>query len=156
MTFFESSSRSSFLVEYDVFSENRYPPRIKSGAGFFGIMLWSRDRHSVTCAVAAGVNFTRVACRENFGERVGRRPTQRAFCEMRDYRGAAGAGAAAASGGASAGADGWASAGTVGGGGVAAGGTGGAPVSRSIAERSASGAPRLRMASRIGAAAPER
>jgi hypothetical protein len=26
-----------------IFSENRYPPRIKSGAGFFGIMLleWS-------------------------------------------------------------------------------------------------------------------
>ena len=23
-----------------IFSENRYPPRIKSGAGFFGIMLW--------------------------------------------------------------------------------------------------------------------
>jgi len=22
-----------------IFSENRYPPRIKSGAGFFGIML---------------------------------------------------------------------------------------------------------------------
>jgi hypothetical protein len=24
-----------------IFSENRYPPRIKSGAGFFGIMLWT-------------------------------------------------------------------------------------------------------------------
>jgi len=24
-----------------IFSENRYPPRIKSGAGFFGIMLWN-------------------------------------------------------------------------------------------------------------------
>jgi hypothetical protein len=24
-----------------IFSENRYPPRIKCGAGFFGIMLWS-------------------------------------------------------------------------------------------------------------------
>jgi hypothetical protein len=24
-----------------IFSENRYPPRIKSGAGFFGIMLLS-------------------------------------------------------------------------------------------------------------------
>jgi hypothetical protein len=23
-----------------IFSENRYPPRIKSGAGFFGIMRW--------------------------------------------------------------------------------------------------------------------
>jgi hypothetical protein len=23
-----------------IFSENRYPPRIKSGAGFFGIMLY--------------------------------------------------------------------------------------------------------------------
>jgi hypothetical protein len=23
-----------------IFSENRYPPRIKSGARFFGIMLW--------------------------------------------------------------------------------------------------------------------
>ena len=23
-----------------IFSENRYPPRIKCGAGFFGIMLW--------------------------------------------------------------------------------------------------------------------
>jgi hypothetical protein len=27
------------LVEHDL-SENRYPPRIKSGAGFFGIMLY--------------------------------------------------------------------------------------------------------------------
>jgi hypothetical protein len=24
-----------------ILSENRYPPRIKSGAGFFGIMLWT-------------------------------------------------------------------------------------------------------------------
>ncbi len=24
-----------------IFSENRYPPRIKSGAGFFGIMLYA-------------------------------------------------------------------------------------------------------------------
>jgi hypothetical protein len=24
-----------------MFSENRLPPRIKSGAGFFGIMLWT-------------------------------------------------------------------------------------------------------------------
>ena len=24
-----------------IFSENRHPPRIKSGAGFFGIMLYS-------------------------------------------------------------------------------------------------------------------
>jgi hypothetical protein len=24
-----------------IFPENRYPPRIKSGAGFFGIMLWA-------------------------------------------------------------------------------------------------------------------
>jgi hypothetical protein len=23
-----------------IFSENRYPSRIKSGTGFFGIMLW--------------------------------------------------------------------------------------------------------------------
>jgi hypothetical protein len=26
-----------------IFSENRYPPRIKSGAGFFGIMLEDYD-----------------------------------------------------------------------------------------------------------------
>jgi putative ABC transport system substrate-binding protein len=25
-----------------IFSENRFPPRIKSGAGFFGIMLYRR------------------------------------------------------------------------------------------------------------------
>jgi hypothetical protein len=25
-----------------IFSDNRYPPRIKSGAGFFGIMLYRR------------------------------------------------------------------------------------------------------------------
>jgi hypothetical protein len=28
----------NFLPEHDL-SENRFPPRIKSGAGFFGIML---------------------------------------------------------------------------------------------------------------------
>jgi len=27
------------LIAGMIFSENRYPPRIKSGAGFFGIML---------------------------------------------------------------------------------------------------------------------
>src|SRR5205085_1986827 len=32
-------SRSRFLLEHDLF-RNRYPPRIKSGAGFFGIMLY--------------------------------------------------------------------------------------------------------------------
>ena len=26
-----------------IFSENRFPPRIKSGAGFFGIMLFFRS-----------------------------------------------------------------------------------------------------------------
>ena len=26
-----------------IFSENRYPPRIKSGASFFGIMLYTDD-----------------------------------------------------------------------------------------------------------------
>src|SRR5262245_4440194 len=50
MTFFESSSRSKLCLEHDpsgqargqAFSENRYPARITSGPGFFGIMLWSR------------------------------------------------------------------------------------------------------------------
>jgi hypothetical protein len=27
-----------------IFSENRYPPRIKSGAGFFGIMLYEAKK----------------------------------------------------------------------------------------------------------------
>jgi len=27
-----------------IFSENRFPPPIKSGAGFFGIMLWEAVR----------------------------------------------------------------------------------------------------------------
>ena len=33
----------AFLSEHDL-SENRFPPRIKSGAGFFGIMLQCVDR----------------------------------------------------------------------------------------------------------------
>jgi hypothetical protein len=39
MTF--SSNRHPALAYWlsMIFSENRYPPRIKSGAGFFGIML---------------------------------------------------------------------------------------------------------------------
>jgi hypothetical protein len=28
-----------------IFSENRFPPRIKSGAGFFGIMLYAAGSH---------------------------------------------------------------------------------------------------------------
>src|SRR5215510_2069156 len=47
MTFFESPSRSKLCLEHDpsgqargqAFSESRYPARIKSGPGFFGIML---------------------------------------------------------------------------------------------------------------------
>ena len=45
-----------------IFSENRFTPRIKSGAGFFGIMLQTqrtayRDNRSI---VAAGLKFSRL------------------------------------------------------------------------------------------------
>src|SRR5208282_3081350 len=39
-----------------IFSENRFPPRIKSGAGFFGIMLWMAQALAEFRLPVAGAN----------------------------------------------------------------------------------------------------
>ena len=43
-----------------IFSENRCPPRIKSGAGFFGIMLW---------ALMGKIDAERGSGAQSYGER---------------------------------------------------------------------------------------
>src|SRR5438445_10851413 len=48
-----------------IFSENRYPPRIKSGAGFFGIMLQpftALGRGQVGLAVPTGIDAWQEKC----------------------------------------------------------------------------------------------
>ena len=40
-----------------IFSEDRKPPRIKRGAGFFGIMLSSARRHGASRAVSTSGDF---------------------------------------------------------------------------------------------------
>ena len=59
MTFFEVISLYLLLI----FSKNRRPPRIKSGAGFFGIMLYSASPRMRRGVPADGAMPSRMTAR---------------------------------------------------------------------------------------------
>ncbi len=44
-----------------IFSENRFPPQIESGAGFFGIMLYDRPLPAFAGTSCAGDGKSRAA-----------------------------------------------------------------------------------------------
>src|SRR5262249_41741701 len=78
-----------------IFSENQYPPRIKSGAGFFWIMLYQSDTKALACdtvSVRLSVSTGPTICARRRGQarlraRKNRRPHVRSprRCPLRAF-----------------------------------------------------------------------